>query len=134
MDSIQKLFSDIEKIKKHYRAEHNNNYDGQKICEQIKDLFTKTNRSMPTVAQSFANHWYDTYILNSADLQNEPSNDNMTRIAALQSIIDGEPENTDLLTDEDWKSLCETVNAEAEDIPIDTLNSLMSIFLEKKVF
>ena len=134
MDSIQKLVSDIEKVKKHYRAEHNNNYDGEKVCLQIADLFARTNRNLSSVAQSFADHWYSTYIISSADIKNEPSEDNITRLTALQSILDGEPEGTDLLTDEDWQSLCETVNAEAEDIPIETLNSLMSIFLEKKVF
>lgn len=134
MDNIQKLISDIEKIKKHYYAEHSNNYDGEKVCSQIKDLFAKSNRNLNIVAESFAEHWYDKYIASSVDIKNEPSQDNINRLAALQSIIDGEPEYTELLEDDDWKSLCETVSAEAEDIPIDTLNSLMSIFLDKKAF
>ncbi len=134
MDNIQKLVSDIEKIKKHYRAEHGNNYDGEKVCEQIKDLFTKTNRTVSSLANSFADYWNDTYIRTSMDIKNEPSDDNINRLAALQGILDGEPEDTDILTDEDWQNLCETVNAEAEDIPIETLNSLMTIFLDKKAF
>lgn len=38
MDNIQKFFSDIQKIKKHYRSE-NPVYDGKKVCVQIQNLF-----------------------------------------------------------------------------------------------
>ncbi|MBR1912514.1 MAG: hypothetical protein IJ828_09195 [Treponema sp.] len=134
MDSIQKLVSDIEKVKKHYRAEHNNNYDGEKVCEQIADLFARTNRNLSSLAQSFADYWLDTYVRASMNIQDEPSDDNINRIAAMQAILDGKTEYTDILTTDDWHSLCDAVNAEAEDIPIETLNDLMALFLDKKAF
>ena len=134
MDSTQKLISDIEKIKKHYRAQHNGEYDGEKACSQIKELFARSNPTLHSVAQSFAEYWYDTYIANSADIHEEPSQDNISRLAAMQSILDEDTEYTDLLSNDDWQFMCQTVSAEAEDLPIETLNSLMSLFLDKKAF
>ena len=98
MDNTQKLLSDIDKLKKHYRAEHNNEYDGEAVCKKI----------------------------------NEPSEENLARLAAMQSLLEGETEGTECLTDDDWHELCELVNEDAAELPLDALNNMMAIFVDKQ--
>jgi len=130
MDNISKFLADIDKIKKHDRAEHNNNYDGERVCLQIQKLFISNNRSFESLAASFADYWMQNYIYASSDIKSEPSQDNINRIAALQSLLENSTDDTDCLTKKDWKELCSLVNMEAEDLPIDLLNDLMIIFVD----
>lgn len=135
MDSIQKFYSDIEKTKKHYRANHQT-YDGNAVCQEIADLFCKNNRNLGSLADSFAGYWIDTYIRASLNPNEEPTAENIDKICALQALLDGSPEAQDVecLTKEDWKELCSLVNMEAEDMPLDLLNDLMTIFVDKQAY
>jgi hypothetical protein len=56
------------------------------------------------------------------------------KIGAMQSLLELDLEETKALSDNDWKELCSLTNYEAEDLPLDLLNDLMSIFLEKQAF
>ena len=120
MDSIQKLYSDVEKIRKHCRTEKGSSYDGLELAEQIKSLLARTNPALPSLAESFAEYWTNTYIRPSANPADEPTRENVDRLAAMQC-----------LSKSDWKELCALTNYEAEDLPIDTLNSMMAIFVDK---
>lgn len=130
MDAIQKFYSDIEKIKKHARA--SSSYNGEEVCKEVCTFFEKENKAMPSLAKSFSDYWMQTYILNSADLEKEPSNANIDKLAAMQSLLNSSDENTECLTDSDWKELCSLVNYEAEDLPLENLSFMMSLFLEKQ--
>ena len=133
MDNIQKFFSDVEKLKKNYRSS-NKNYNGQQVCEKIKDLFINENRNVESLASSFADYWFNTYILNSSDIQNEPSEKSMDVLESMLNLLQNNPENCQHLTDKDWKELCNLTKYEAEDLDIDLLNDLMMIILDKKAF
>ena len=52
----------------------------------------------------------------------------------MQSLLDNDGQQINNLSDKDLKELCQIVNMEAEDIPIDVLNSLMMIFVDRQVF
>ncbi len=134
MDSISKFISDIEKIKKHERSEHSSNYNGERVCLDIKKLFISNNRNIESLASSFADYWLQNYIYTSSDLKNEPTATNIDRIIALESILENSTDDTDCLTNEDWKELCSLVNMEAEDLPLDLLNDLMIIFVDKQAY
>lgn len=134
MDNIQKFLSDAEKIKKHYRAEHPGKYSGTAVCEQICNLFIRNNRTYEQLAAAFAQYWMDTYILGSADQESLPTSENLDTLAAMQSLLDNDSQQINALSDKDLKELCQIVNMEAEDIPIDVLNSLMMIFVDRQVF
>lgn len=135
MDSIQKFYSDIEKAKKHYRANHQN-YDGNAVCQEIADLFCRNNKGIVSLADSFAGYWIDTYIRSSLNINEEPTPENIDKICAFQALLDGQPEQRDIacLTQEDYKELCSLVNMEAEDLPLDILNDMMTIFVDKQAY
>ena len=137
MDSIQKFCSDIDKIMKHDRADNGGNYNGERACRKIGDFFSANNRGVGELGASFADYWMQTYIMTSADISNEPTADNINKLAAMQALLcageDGPaPDDVSCLTTDDWKELCSLVNYEAEDIPLDLLNTLMTVFVDKK--
>lgn len=132
MDDIQKFYSDVEKIKKHYRANNGGNYDGAAVCNEICDFFARNNSSLGGLGNAFAGYWMDTYINNSTNLHEEPSAENVDRLAAMQSLLDGSTDYTECLSDSDWHELCSLTNYEAEDLPIEVLNDLMAIFVDKR--
>ena len=129
MDNIQKFCSDIEKIKKHGRQGGPASPD---IVTQIKTFFVKNFRGLESLAGSFFDYWNEEYILKSGNPGDEPSKENVDRLAAMFSLLEGSVEFTDCLTDSDWKQLCSLTNMESEDLPMDTLNDLMMIFVDKK--
>jgi len=132
MDNIQKFLADIDKIKKHDRADNGGNYSGERVCKGICDLFSRNNKELGELGASFADYWMQTYVLSSSDLSREPSDAAIDKIAAFQSLLDGEADGCACLTDDDLKQLCDLVNYEAEDLPLDVLNQLMTIFVDKQ--
>ncbi len=133
MTSTQKFISDIQKIKKHYRQEHST-YDGLKVSEQVAELFIRNNRDFSSLASSIADYWLETYIKNNADLSESPTDKETDKLSGIQALLDNDTTLLDSLSPEDFKELCSLVNAEAEDLPIDKLSSLMSIFVEHQAF
>ena len=121
MTDLQKFFADAERIKKHDNA-----------IESIISLFVSNNRGMGTLPDSFADYWKKTYIDTSSAPESEPSKENIDRLGAMQSLLDGEQDFTEMLTISDWKELSALVNYEAEDIPMNILEKMMMIFVEKK--
>ena len=132
MDDIQKFLADVEKIKKHERADNGGRYDGGRVCRKISELFISNNRSLGELGASFSDYWMQTYVSHSNDPANEPSAANLDKLAAFQSLLDGDADGTSCLTNADFKELCDLVNYEAEDLPLDTLNQLMTIFVDKR--
>ena len=132
MDRTQKLYSDMEKIKKMSLQKNGGKYKSEEICNEIKDLFIRTNRDVESLASSIASWWYDNYITGSEGEQ--PSQENKDRLLAAQSLLDNNEEGLSILTKDDFKQLCAIVNMEAEDLPMDMLNDLMSIFVSKQAY
>ncbi|MBQ7882592.1 MAG: hypothetical protein IJ312_07780 [Treponema sp.] len=131
MNSIDKFVSDVKKIIKHQRADNGGLYNGKIACEKICNLFELNNRSLGNIAHSISGYWLDKYIYNSADFSNEPTETNLNKLISFQLFPEGEKENLDNLTEEDWTTLKEFVNFEAEDLPLDLLQEMMSLILEK---
>ena len=68
MSDTSKFLADIQRIKKHVRADNGGKYDGRKVCEQISSLFASSNRNAGDLARSIADYWLNSYIFASADL------------------------------------------------------------------
>ncbi len=134
MDSIQKLYSDVEKIKKHARKDSPSAYDCMSVAEEIKQMFARSNPQLSSLAESFATYWTDTYIRPSAAPQDEPTEEHVKILAAMQSVLEGSTDFTDCLSEQDWKELCSLTNYEAEDLPLDALNNMMMIFVDKQAW
>ena len=131
MIDLQKFFADVERIKKRERADHSS-YDSSRVVESVIELFVSNNRDMTSLASSFADYWQKTYIAPSSQREEEPIRENIDRLAAMQSLLDGETFATEILNAKDWKELSSLVNFEAEDIPMDMLEKMMMIFVDKQ--
>lgn len=132
MTDIQKFLSDIQRIKKHERLDNGGRYDGKRVCTQISALFERNNRNVENLAREIGDYWLNTYALASENPNEEPLQVNMDRITAFQSFLDGESEaDFSILTGDDWETLRDFVNFEAEEIDLNTLQAMMSIILER---
>lgn len=129
MDNISKLYADTQRIKKHYRAEHNK-YDGSQVCIQIKEFFARNNNHIKSLALSYADYWFDTYIMNSLELENEPTEQHLKILGSIQALIDNSQDQITDLNKQDWKELCDLTNYEADDLPLEFLNDIMIIFVD----
>ena len=130
MDSIQKLNSDILKVKKHHLAENSGAINLPKLCDEITKLFVSSNRGIESLARSFADYWANKYVLSGQG--SELTEKSISVLISMQALFENEVSLTDSLDSEDWKELCELTNYEAEDLPLDFLNNLMMIFVDKK--
>ena len=134
MDLIQKFSSDVEKIKKHYRAEHQT-YNGEEVCNQVAAFFEQQNRDVASLAHSYASYWKEAYILPSQNMEEEPTREHIDLLAAMMALlldVEDSWQFTECFTQEDWKQLCQLTNYEAEDLPLELLSSLMKNFVDNQ--
>ena len=130
MTTIDKFLSDIQKTLKYDRANNGGHYDAKRACTQITKLFETNNRHLGTLAASLGDYWLNTYILGSADLANEPSEQNIERIKAFQNFCDADSDaDFSILTADDWENLRDFVDDEADTLDLDALQSMMGLIL-----
>ncbi|MCI1207962.1 MAG: hypothetical protein LKF96_00755 [Treponema sp.] len=132
MTDIQKFLSDSRRIVKQEYADYGERYDGIQASRKIMTLFVKNNQGLAELPESLADYWFTTFVSNSPDPANEPTEEHMEKIAALHSFLNNEEEETDSLDKKDWKEIARLVNFEAEALPIGTLSEMMSMLLSKK--
>ena len=131
MNSIDKFLSDIQKTVKYDRANNGGHYDAKRACTQIAKLFANNNRHIDSLAVSISDYWLNTYILGSSDLENEPSEENIERIKAFQAFVDSDDSaDFSVLTADDWETLRDFVDDEAENLDLDALQNMMNLILQ----
>ncbi len=139
MDNIEKFYSDVKRIVKLDRAHNAGTYDGIRASKAVAKHFVSQYRDLGELPFCIADYWEQTYIQNTQKKDDEPSDVNVTWLAAAMALLDGEflqnasDQEKNAFSNKDWKELCNLVNYEAEDLPLDLLTSLMSVFTEKKV-
>lgn len=130
MTTIDKFITDIQKAIKYDRANNGGHYDAKRACTQVAKLFANNNRNLGSLGVSIGDYWLNTYILASEDLENEPSEQNIERIKAFQNFVDSDEEaDYSVLTADDWETLRDFVDDEAEELDLDSLQSMMSLIL-----
>lgn len=134
MDTIQKFYTDIRKAVKYGRTE-GGSYQTDTICKDIADRFVSLFADLGSLPESIADYWLQNKILKSAQIENEPSEQNLLWLITAADILNGSytDEADDGFTEQDWKELCGLVTAEAENLPIDVLTDLMSFFMSKNL-
>ncbi len=80
---------------------------------------------------SITEYWLTTYILSSTDPQEEPSREHQEWLADVLEFLAGERGEFRSITAEDWAALADYINFEAEDLPMEVLQPLMGILLER---
>ncbi|MBQ6780783.1 MAG: hypothetical protein IJP62_06080 [Treponema sp.] len=131
MTDTQQFLSEAKKIIKHERADNGGRYDAKRACEKIVRMMESRNSALGDLPHSVGDFWLSTYILPSANMANEPTDDNLRRLTAFNAFLSGEDDEADCLTADDWNQLQELVNYEAEDLPLDDLEKMMGIIVEK---
>ena len=133
MTDIQKFASDVKKLIKMNRLQDGTlNLD--QACEKIIQQFERTSTVPASLSGSVASYWKTSYIDTSDEKENEPTQNHIEILCGFLSFLENSDENFDLISDSDWKELSELVNCEAETLPIEILQQLMSVLVEKGVF
>lgn len=134
MTDIGKFLSDIQRIKKHDRQNNGGNPDYNRIFRDLNSLFLRSTSCPADLARSVFEYWENEYIFNSQNQKEEPSEENSQRLAAMLAFLEDSDEFQNLLTQNDWQELGDLVNYEAEDLPVDVLQSLMRVLVEKGAY
>ncbi len=133
MTNVEKFFTDVKRIIKNER-----NSDGvldlEKCCAKIINFFERQSTVPSSLAGSVATYWKTTYIDKSEEVQNEPTEEHIEILCGFLSFLENTDENYDLISDEDWRELSEFVNCEAETLPLEVLQQLMAVLVEKNAF
>ena len=133
MTDLGKFYADVQRCLKHERADNNGNYDGLRASRAIEKLFISYNRGLENIAEPLAEYWEQTYIQKSPKLAEEPQKANIDWLANVIALFDGQLEPDQNFSKKDWAEINDIVNAEAEDLPLDVLSSIMSTIVERKV-
>lgn len=134
MTDIGKFLSDIQRIKKHDRQNHSGNPDYNRIFRDLNSLFLRSTSCPADLARSVFEYWENEYIFNSQNQKEEPSEENSQKLAAMLAFLEDSDEFQSVLTQKDWQELRDLVNYEAEDLPVDILQSLMRVLVEKGAY
>ena len=133
MTDIQKFSSDVKKIIKMNRFQ-DGSLNLEDTCEKIIQQFERASSVPASLSGSVASYWKTTYIDTSNEQENEPTQEHLDVLCGFLSFLENSDENFDLISNSDWKELSELVTCEAETLPIEILQQLMSILVEKGVF
>lgn len=133
MTDIQKFSSDVKKIIKMNRFQ-DGSLNLEDTCEKIIQQFERASSVPASLSGSVASYWKTTYIDTSNEQENEPTQEHLGVLCGFLSFLENSDENFDLISNSDWKELSELVNCEADTLPIEILQQLMSILVEKGVF
>lgn len=134
MTDIGKFLSDIQRIKKHDRQNHSGNPDYNRIFRDLNSLFLRSTSCPADLARSVFEYWENEYVFSSQNQKEEPSEENSQKLAAILAFLEDSDEFQSVLTQKDWQELRDLVNYEAEDLPVDVLQSLMRVLVEKGAY
>lgn len=134
MTDIGKFLSDIQRIKKHDRQNNGGNPDYNRIFRDLNSLFLRSTSCPADLARSVFEYWENEYVFSSQNQKEKPSEENSQKLAAMLAFLEDSDEFQNLLTQKDWQELRDLVNYEAEDLPVDVLQSLMRVLVEKGAY
>ena len=134
MTDIGKFLSNIQRIKKYDRQNNSGNPDYNRIFRELNSLFLRSTSCPADLARSVFEYWENEYVFNSQNQKEEPSEENSQKLAAMLAFLEDSDEFQNLLTQKDWQELGDLVNYEAEDLPVDILQSLMRVLVEKGAY
>ncbi len=129
MTDIGKFFSDVDKLKKHIRQNNRGKCDYDAVKKDLRSLFERAANCPTDFPSSLYEYWENEYIYKSADLSEEPSQDNIGRLGAMVAFLNNSEEYDDLLSQEDWEEMGRLIDYEAEDLPVELLQELMAILV-----
>lgn len=134
MTDIAKFLTDAKKILKFDRQNNSGKSDFDRIENNLRSLFDRSTSCPGQLPNTVFAYWVSEYVATSADMKAEPTDENLDRLAAMLAFLENSDEGQEMLTDDDWQEIGELVNDEAEDLPINVLQDLMSILVSKGAY
>ena len=134
MTDIGKFLSDVQKSLKHDRQNNGGHSDYNRIRNDLRNLFERSTSCPGDLPGSIFEYWENEYILNSPDIAYEPSEEHANKLGAFLAFLDNSDEDQDLISDHDWQEIGQLVNYESEELPVDILQDLMMILVNKGAY
>ena len=134
MTDIGKFLSDVQKLMKHDRQNNSSKSDYNRIKNDLRNIFERATSCPGELPGSVFEYWENEYVYNSTDMANEPSQENANKLGAFLAFLDNSDEDQDLISDHDWQEIGQLVNYEAEELPVDILQDLMMILVNKGAY
>lgn len=129
MNKSEKLCADIRRIAKHERMEHSGNYNGIRVCEQAAAAFRNSISGLGDLPASIAAYWLETYIYPASCPDDLPDTARIDWLSSALELLDGDDSSAGCFTSDDWVAFRDMVNAEAEELPLPVLSSLMGMIM-----
>ena len=123
----------MQKTLKHDRQNNGGKSSYDRVKNDLRRLFERNAAAVGELADSVFEYWENEYIHNSSELANEPTSDHIEKLAAMLSFLEGD-DDVDALADNDWTELADIVRYEADDLPMDSLQTLMSTLVSKGAY
>ena len=134
MTDINKFLTDIQKSIKHDRQNNSGKTDYNRVKNDLRRLFERNAAAVGELADSVYEYWENEYIYRSADMSEEPTEENQNRLAAYLAFLENSDEYQELISDDDWNEFGRLVNFEAEELDVDVLQDLMKILVSKGAY
>ncbi len=133
MTNVQRFYSNIERAIKNGRAAGGENYGLQEASADAVRLFEHDCASTvpAALASAAADYWKTTYIDAAASGELSTLQENIGILGALLAFLEGSEEDCAALSDADWQELSDIVNCNADEMPIEILQSLMAVLVSK---
>ncbi len=131
MIDLKRFYSETQRCLKHERSEQDV-YDGLAASRAVASVFVSFNKGLGELPNALASYWMDTYIKSAEDLSKEPTQEHIDWLASILTLIEGEFENHQDFSQKDWEEIRSLADSEAEDLPIDVLQNIMTVLVERK--
>lgn len=134
MTNIEKFHTDLQKIVKHDRQNNSGKSDYDRFYNDIRNLFIRSTSCPTDLPGALFEYWENEYIFTSDDKKSEPTEENAERLTAMLALLEDSDEFISVLSEKDFQEIGDLVNYEAEDLPIDILQSLMKVLVTKGAY
>ena len=124
MNNTQKFSSDIERIKKRNRDGESFNLAG--ALKDIESLFVGQNQQCKGLAISLFDWWKNEFT-RGPELEDAA----LEKLSAIFAFVNGEEDDGEALSADDWKRIKDEVGYEAENLPLDLLRAMMKTVVER---
>ena len=131
MTVTEKFLSDIARIRKReWQTSGSCTYDS--IRKELRRLFENSSLCPGELSGSVFEYWENTY---SAQFDSNSSDSPVfDKLAGMLSFLNKDTEFEESLTQEDWNEIGKLTGYEAEDLPMDFLQELMSILVNHNAY
>ena len=134
MTDIGKFLSDVQKILKHDRQNNSGVSDYNRVKDDLRNLFERATSCPGELPGSVFEYWESQYIFNSETFNEEPTDEHRNKLGAFLAFLDNSDEDQDLISDDDWQEIGKLVNYESEELPVDILQDLMMVLVNKGAY